>query len=73
MVALISANSRRAYTGYIDVTEARHLFFYFFESRSDPDRDDVILFTHGGPGCSASLGLLFEHGTYEFSSGTSSC
>lgn len=36
-----------AYTGYIDV-EARHLFFYFFESRSDPDKDDVILWTNGG-------------------------
>ncbi|KAI0354044.1 hypothetical protein OH77DRAFT_1521979 [Trametes cingulata] len=31
----------RAYTGYIDV-EARHLFFYFFESRRDTDTDDVI-------------------------------
>ncbi|GJE94862.1 hypothetical protein PsYK624_110380 [Phanerochaete sordida] len=26
----------RAYTGYIDI-EARHLFFYFFESRGDPE------------------------------------
>ncbi|KAJ7288113.1 Alpha/Beta hydrolase protein [Mycena rebaudengoi] len=31
-----------AYTGYIDI-EARHLFFYFFESRSEPAKDDVIL------------------------------
>lgn len=37
----------RSYTGYIDI-EARHLFFYFFESRSDPDNDDVILWTNGG-------------------------
>ncbi|KAF8879944.1 serine carboxypeptidase [Infundibulicybe gibba] len=37
-----------AYTGYIDI-EARHLFFYFFESRSSPDEDDVILWTNGGP------------------------
>ncbi|KAF5378632.1 hypothetical protein D9757_009524 [Collybiopsis confluens] len=37
----------RGYTGYIDI-EARHLFFYFFESRSDPDRDDVIFWTNGG-------------------------
>ncbi|KAL1939246.1 hypothetical protein VTO73DRAFT_10049 [Trametes versicolor] len=27
----------RAYSGYIDV-EARHLFFYFFESRRNPTR-----------------------------------
>jgi carboxypeptidase C (cathepsin A) len=28
--------------------DARHLFFYFFESRSDPDKDDVIFWTNGG-------------------------
>ncbi|CAK5270027.1 unnamed protein product [Mycena citricolor] len=53
--------SAAAYTGYIDV-EARHLFFYFFESRSDPDTDDVIFWTNGGPGCSSSLGLFMELG-----------
>ncbi|KAI0779113.1 serine carboxypeptidase [Irpex lacteus] len=51
----------KSYTGYIDV-EARHLFFYFFESRSDPDKDDVIFWTNGGPGCSSSLGLFMELG-----------
>ncbi|KAH6884328.1 carboxypeptidase Y, partial [Coprinopsis sp. MPI-PUGE-AT-0042] len=51
----------RAYTGYIDVG-VRHLFFYFFESRSNPAKDDVILWTNGGPGCSSSLGLFMELG-----------
>ncbi|OBZ78169.1 Carboxypeptidase Y [Grifola frondosa] len=51
----------QAYTGYIDI-EARHLFFYFFESRSDPDKDDVIFWTNGGPGGSSSMGLLMELG-----------
>ncbi|KAL4246570.1 Carboxypeptidase [Abortiporus biennis] len=50
-----------AYTGYIDI-EARHLFFYFFESRDDPDKDDVIFWTNGGPGGSSSFGLLMEQG-----------
>ena len=36
-----------AYTGYIDI-EARHIFFYFFESRSNPATDDVIFWTNGG-------------------------
>lgn len=51
----------RTYTGYIDV-EARHLFFYFFESRNDPDNDDVMFWTNGGPGCSSSTGLFMELG-----------
>ncbi|EKM51716.1 uncharacterized protein PHACADRAFT_150354 [Phanerochaete carnosa HHB-10118-sp] len=50
-----------AYTGYIDV-KARHLFFYFFESRHDPARDDVVFWTNGGPGGSSSLGLFMELG-----------
>ena len=53
----------RAFTGYIDI-QARHLFFYFFESRDDPDKDDVIFWTNGGPGCSSSLGLFMELGMY---------
>ncbi|KAK7690229.1 hypothetical protein QCA50_006882 [Cerrena zonata] len=50
-----------AYTGYIDI-QARHLFFYFFESRSNPETDDVIFWTNGGPGCSSGLGLFMELG-----------
>ncbi|KAJ3521507.1 hypothetical protein NM688_g9008 [Phlebia brevispora] len=51
----------RAFTGYIDI-EARHLFFYFFESRNNPAEDPVVFWTNGGPGCSSSLGLFMELG-----------
>ncbi|KAF7307577.1 Carboxypeptidase [Mycena indigotica] len=50
-----------SYTGYIDI-EARHLFFYFFESRNNPDTDDMIFWTNGGPACSSSMGLFMELG-----------
>ncbi|KAJ6546835.1 serine carboxypeptidase [Mycena capillaripes] len=50
-----------SYVGYIDMG-ARHLFFYYFESRNDPDEDDVVLWLNGGPGASASLGLFMELG-----------
>lgn len=50
-----------SYTGYVDVGP-KHFFFYFFESRSDPDKDDVILWTNGGPGGSSALGLFMELG-----------
>ncbi|KAI0751275.1 peptidase S10 serine carboxypeptidase [Daedaleopsis nitida] len=52
-----------AYTGYLDVDDgAKHLFFYFFESRRDPANDDVMMWINGGPGCSSSMGLLMELG-----------
>ncbi|EPT00094.1 peptidase S10 serine carboxypeptidase [Fomitopsis schrenkii] len=51
------------YTGYLDVDYgAKHLFFYFFESRRDPTEDDVMMWINGGPGCSSSMGLLMELG-----------
>ncbi|KAI0260964.1 peptidase S10 serine carboxypeptidase [Gloeopeniophorella convolvens] len=51
------------YTGYLDVQQgAKHLFFSFFESRRNPDRDDVMMWINGGPGCSSSMGLLMELG-----------
>ncbi|THH16795.1 hypothetical protein EW146_g3910 [Bondarzewia mesenterica] len=51
----------RSYSGYIDIG-AKHIFYYFFESRNDPDTDDVIFWTNGGPGCSSMLGLFMELG-----------
>ncbi|KAI0052593.1 peptidase S10 serine carboxypeptidase [Auriscalpium vulgare] len=51
------------YTGFLDVDKgAKHLFFYFFESRRDPDQDDVMMWINGGPGCSSAMGLLMELG-----------
>jgi carboxypeptidase C (cathepsin A) len=39
----------KAYSGYIDADYgAKHLFFYFFESRNDPDKDDVLMWINGG-------------------------
>ncbi|KAI0635405.1 serine carboxypeptidase [Trametes polyzona] len=61
----------RAYTGYIDVTGARHIFFYFFESRRDPDADDVVFWTNGGPGGTSSMGLFAELGPCRVSSANS--
>ncbi|KAI0354050.1 serine carboxypeptidase [Trametes cingulata] len=60
----------KAYTGYIDV-EARHLFFYFFESRRNPDTDDVVFWTNGGPGGSSTIGLFMELGPCRVASANS--
>ncbi|WVO23595.1 uncharacterized protein IAS62_004950 [Cryptococcus decagattii] len=45
----------KSYSGFLDVGYGKNLFFYFFESRSDPSEDPVVMWINGGPGCSSSL------------------
>ncbi|KAG2355101.1 peptidase S10 serine carboxypeptidase [Suillus spraguei] len=54
--------SVQQYSGYIDITDDKHLFFWFFESRSSPEYAPLMLWLNGGPGSSSSVGLLFEVG-----------
>ncbi|EUC63018.1 serine carboxypeptidase, partial [Rhizoctonia solani AG-3 Rhs1AP] len=52
----------KQYTGYLDVSKEKHLFFWFFESRNDPHTAPLSTWLSGGPGGSSILGLLFENG-----------
>lgn len=39
----------QSFTGYLDTDfKTKHFFFYFFESRNEPDTDDVVVWLSGG-------------------------
>ncbi|KIJ61414.1 hypothetical protein HYDPIDRAFT_115872 [Hydnomerulius pinastri MD-312] len=54
--------SVKQYSGYLDITDDKHLFFWFFEARTSPEDAPLMMWLNGGPGCSSSTGLLFELG-----------
>lgn len=39
--------SVKSYSGYLDVGDGKDLFFYFFESRSSPKDDPVLMWING--------------------------
>jgi len=50
-------------SGYFRLGEQnKHYFFWFFESRNDPENDPVVLWMTGGPGCSSGMALFVENG-----------
>jgi cathepsin A (carboxypeptidase C) len=46
-------------SGYLDISETKHLFFWFEASRGKPEEDPLVLWLNGGPGCSSTTGHLF--------------
>ncbi|KJZ79233.1 hypothetical protein HIM_01384 [Hirsutella minnesotensis 3608] len=50
------------WTGTINVSEGHDLFYWFFDSRNDPENDPIIIWMNGGPGASSTMGLFDEMG-----------
>ncbi|KAI0853039.1 peptidase [Daldinia vernicosa] len=51
-----------SYSGYVDLDEETHMFFWFFEARSNPDEAPLTLWLNGGPGSDSMIGLFEELG-----------
>ena len=52
--------------GFIEVDQKNEVFYFywFFESRSAPSTDPLVVWLTGGPGCSSELALFGENGPF---------
>ncbi|KAJ6260564.1 hypothetical protein Dda_4790 [Drechslerella dactyloides] len=49
------------FSGYIDDNQNdKHMWYWFFKSRSNPAKDPLVLYLTGGPGCSSLLGVFSQ-------------
>ena len=53
----------KSFSGYADVEENQHIFWWFFEARTvDPTTAPLTVWINGGPGSSSMIGLFQENG-----------
>ncbi|KAM3564228.1 hypothetical protein MY1884_000850 [Beauveria asiatica] len=64
--AVCPSREERQWTGTIDVSNSRRLFFWAFDSRNDPENDPYIFWMHGGPGESSMAAVFTEMGPCMF-------
>src|SRR5271156_6604985 len=51
------------YAGYVDVAPNKHIFFLFFEARTEnASTAPLTVWLNGGPGCSSMYGAFAENG-----------
>ncbi|XP_054164306.1 serine carboxypeptidase ctsa-1.2-like [Oppia nitens] len=54
----------KQYSGYLNIPDGKHLFYWFVESQTNPATAPVVLWLQGGPCSSALFGLLAENGPF---------
>ncbi|GMT02876.1 hypothetical protein PENTCL1PPCAC_25050, partial [Pristionchus entomophagus] len=52
------------YAGYLNGIKGNYLHYWFVESQRDPERDPLVMWLSGGPGCSGYTALLWGNGPF---------
>lgn len=57
----------KQFAGHLTVNEkcGDNLFFWFFESQTEPQDAPLVIWLNGGPGSSSMMGLFAENGPYK--------
>merc|ERR1712110_879464 len=52
-------------SGFIEVhKDGSDLFYWLMKSRGDKDKDPLVFWLSGGPGCSSELAVFYENGPF---------
>jgi len=52
-------------SGILDLGNGDDIFFWLFNSRTNPETDPLVFWLTGGPGCSSELAIFYENGPYK--------
>lgn len=67
----VEAFPYKAYSGYLNASDTKHLHYTFIQSQDKPTTDPLVIWFNGGPGCSSLLAFFQEHGPYVIDDGES--
>ncbi|XP_054158455.1 lysosomal protective protein-like [Oppia nitens] len=54
----------KQYSGYLNIPDGKHLFYWFVECETNPADAPVVLWLQGGPGGSSLFALFVENGPF---------
>lgn len=54
------------FSGYLNVSTGKELHYVLVESQDKWNKDPLLIWLHGGPGCSAMMAFVMDHGPCVF-------